>query len=101
MEDRSGMLWAGTYAGISIFDSSNKILHYKNDPFDDTSISDNMIKGIYEDDEGYLWVGTHTNGVDILDKDRNRVSTLSMENSEISSNRINQIAGYKNLVFMD
>ena len=100
MEDRSGMLWAGTYAGISIFDSSNKILHYKNDPFDDTSISDNMIKGIYEDDEGYLWVGTHTNGVDILDKDRNRVSTLSMENSEISSNRINQIAGYKNLVFM-
>lgn len=101
MEDKSGMLWVGTYAGISIFDPTKKIIHYKNDPFDKTSISDNMVQGIYEDEEGYLWIGTNSKGVNILDKDRNSIATVSIENNNfISSNRVNDIEGYKNLIFL-
>ena len=52
-EDSSGLIWVGTYAGISIFDPSTNIEHYKKDPFDENSISDNLIHGIYEDEEGF------------------------------------------------
>lgn len=101
IEDRTGMLWAGTYAGVSVFDSSNSIVHYKNDPFDSTTISENMIQSIYEDSDGYLWVGTHTKGVDILDGDRKKIKTLSFEDNEIiSGNRVNAIKGYKNYIFL-
>lgn len=101
IEDRTGMLWVGTYAGVSVFDSSNSIVHYKNDPFDTTTINDNMIQSIYEDEDGYLWVGTHTKGVNILDKDRRNIRTLNIEDGDIiSGNRVNDIKGYKNLIFL-
>ena len=101
IEDRTGMLWVGTYAGVSVFDSSNSIVHYKNDPFDTTTINDNMIQSIYEDSAGYLWVGTHTKGVNILDKDRKNIRTLNVEAGEIiSGNRVNAIKGYKNFIFL-
>lgn len=101
IEDRGGMLWVGTYAGISIFDPTNSIKHYKNDPFDSSTINDNMVQGLYEDDEGFLWIGTNANGVNILDKNRDNIYTITTDNSSnLSSNRINDIAGYKNLIFL-
>jgi len=101
MEDRGGMLWVGTYAGISVFDSTNSILHYKNDPFDENSLNDNMIQGIYEDNNGYIWVGTNTRGVNILDRDRNNIATITTENNKfLSSNRINDIEGYRDYIFL-
>lgn len=101
IEDKGGMLWVGTYAGISVFDPTNSIKHYKNDPFDKTTINQNMVQGIYEDDEGYLWVGTNANGVNILDKERNNIATVNVDNSlNLSSNRINDIVGYKDLIFL-
>lgn len=101
IEDSGGMLWVGTYAGISVFDPNNSIKHYKNDPFDNKTINDNMIQGIYEDNDGYLWVGTNANGVNILDKNRHKIYDITIENSlKLSSNRINDIEGYKNLIFL-
>lgn len=101
IEDRGGMLWAGTYGGLSVFDSTNTILHYKHDPFNDKTINDNMIQGIYEDNDGYLWVGTNSKGVNILDTNRNKVASIStLNNNFISADRINDITGYENLIFL-
>lgn len=101
IEDKSGMLWVGTYAGISVFDPNNSIKHYKNDPFDNTTINHNMVQGIYEDNDGFLWVGTNAKGVNILDRERNNIATVDIDNSlNLSSNRINDIEGYNDLIFL-
>ena len=56
----------GTYAGISIFNPESEIQNYKNDPFDNSTISNNMITALYEDDEGYLWIGSKYKGIDAV-----------------------------------
>lgn len=101
IEDRGGMMWVGTYGGLSVFDSANTIIHYKHDPFNDKTINDNMIQGIYEDNDGYLWVGTNSKGVNILDRNRNKVASIStLDNSFIGSDRINDITGYDKFIFL-
>lgn len=101
VEDKGGLLWVGTYGGLSVFDSVSTISHYKHDPFDENTINDNMIQGIYEDDDGYLWVGTNSKGVNILDESKRKVGVINTSNNKfISADRINDITGYKNLIFL-
>ena len=60
-----------------------------------------MVHGIYEDDEGYLWVGSRTKGVNIIDRENNTSKSISMENNNvIQSNSINDITGYKDFIFV-
>ena len=51
-----------------MFDPNTNIEHYKKDPFDENSISDNSIHGIYEDKDGLLWVGTNSKGVNVINR---------------------------------
>jgi len=65
LEDRSGNLWIGTFGG-----GLNKLvpeeqekehpafIHFKNNPADAHSLSDDVIRAIYEDNDGILWIGT-------------------------------------------
>ena len=65
LEDRSGNLWIGTFGG-----GLNKLvpeeqgkahpafIHFKNIPGDPSSLSNNNIRSIYEDNDGILWIGT-------------------------------------------
>ena len=60
-----------------------------------------MVHGIYEDDEGYLWVGSRTKGVNIIDRENNTSKSISMEhNNVIQSNSINDITVYKDFIFV-
>nr|WP_263349323.1 two-component regulator propeller domain-containing protein [Paraclostridium sp. AKS81] len=70
IEDKSGLIWLGTYAGISMFDPDNEIQHYKTNPSDENSINSNLIQGIYEDNEVLLWVGTNSKGINIIDREK-------------------------------
>jgi ligand-binding sensor domain-containing protein len=76
-EDNAGNLWIGTNGGglNKVVPSNNNeapptFIHYKNDPDDPTSISDNSIFTIYEDSKGFLWVGTLDGGVNIFNKEK-------------------------------
>lgn len=102
IEDKSGLIWIGTYCGISVFNPENKIEHYKNDPFDKNSIAGNSIQGIYEDDGNLLWVGTNSKGVNIIDRNNNRVYKINKEfNSNLLNDMsINDIKGSKNKIFI-
>ncbi|MFQ6115386.1 MAG: two-component regulator propeller domain-containing protein, partial [bacterium] len=90
-EDRSGTLWFGTFNGglyelvpstpytinslpksVSFTEEFDPVLNrprrfiiYKHNPNDSTSLSDNSIRGIYEDRLGNLWVTT-ANGMNLL-----------------------------------
>ena len=101
IEDREGVLWVGTYSGISIFDTESSIKYYNAGLDDGYLLSENMVHGIYEDDEGYLWIGSRTKGVNIIDRENNTSKSINMENNNvIQSNSINDITGYKDFIFV-
>ncbi|HSR17285.1 MAG TPA: two-component regulator propeller domain-containing protein, partial [Ignavibacteriaceae bacterium] len=57
--------WIGTLGGgLNKLDPGNrKFIHYRNDPADKNSLSDNTISAIYKDKKGYLWIGTWNSGL--------------------------------------
>lgn len=99
MEDKSGLLWLGTYSGISIFDSKTNINYYKHDPNpeDKTSISDNMVSGIYKDKDGVLWVGTNSEGVTVLNREKETTYYIKRKDG-LSSNKVYDIKGKGDLI---
>ncbi|HEY42973.1 MAG TPA: hypothetical protein G4O11_03215 [Anaerolineae bacterium] len=73
-EDSMGSLWIGTYGGLNQLlpadipmtkeqaPSDLPFIHYRNNPIDPHSLSDDAVLSIFEDNAGVLWIGT-TNGV--------------------------------------
>ena len=70
--DRSDNLWIGTSRGLNKIPLSKVrtnpvFIRYMNDPKNFNSISGNIISEIYEDSDGFLWVGTSSNGLNKFD----------------------------------
>jgi signal transduction histidine kinase/ligand-binding sensor domain-containing protein len=61
-------LWIGTYGGgLDLFDRKTKTFqHYKNDPRNPASLSDDRVSAIYQDQGQRLWVGTQA-GLNLFD----------------------------------
>ncbi|GAA3579408.1 hybrid sensor histidine kinase/response regulator transcription factor [Snuella lapsa] len=68
LEDSFGFVWIGSTNGLWRFDGKNFKNYLKNES-DKTSITDNNIHCLYEDNEKTLWVGTYGGG--LLKYDRN------------------------------
>ena len=102
-QDKGGIIWVGTTKGISSFSQDGIFKTYKNDPFDNNTLSSDMIFGVYEDDEGLLWVGTNDKGVNVLDREKDRVYRLidfQSYNKIFSSNSITDINGIGNEIWI-
>jgi ligand-binding sensor domain-containing protein len=67
-EDSRGTLWGGTWGGglWRYDDTSHEFIFIKNDLNNKTSLCDNIIWSIGEDNYGNLWIGGHTEGLSIL-----------------------------------
>ncbi|MBQ3422428.1 MAG: histidine kinase [Romboutsia sp.] len=98
-KDKSGLIWIGTYNGISTFNPNVNFPHFKSDSSDNNSISGDVIHGIYKDDDNLVWLGTSEQGINIM-KDGYGTKYLNTENSNLISNVIHDITGYKNKVFI-
>jgi ligand-binding sensor domain-containing protein/two-component sensor histidine kinase len=57
MQDTQGYLWFGTIEGLNRYDGY-EFRVYVNNPVDSTSISDDFISTIFEDNENNIWAGT-------------------------------------------
>jgi signal transduction histidine kinase/ligand-binding sensor domain-containing protein len=56
---RDGMVWLGTSEGLERLDPvSRKFIRFTHSANDPTTISSNIIRDIYEDKSGVIWVGT-------------------------------------------
>lgn len=68
-EDSKNNLWIGTTNGLNLFNRQNKTFKkYLHNPNDTNSISNNFIySSIYEDNDGYLWIGTYGGGLNKFD----------------------------------
>ncbi|MFH1194388.1 MAG: two-component regulator propeller domain-containing protein [bacterium] len=70
-QDKQGSMWFATVDGLNRYDGySFKI--FRNDPFDNNSISDNGIKKLYSDNEGCLWIVTFKGTLDRFDAEREK-----------------------------
>ncbi|NIR47733.1 AAA domain-containing protein [candidate division KSB1 bacterium] len=73
-QDREGILWIGTEAGLDRLVLSDKqgapatFVHYQHDPDDPYSISSHAVMSIYQDREGTLWIGTFNGGLNTFDR---------------------------------
>jgi len=66
-EDSYGMLWFGTYHGLTMYDPVNE--HCKSFySYEETGLSDFWIYSIHEDRNENLWVGT-SQGLNLLNRD--------------------------------
>ena len=102
IKDKNGLVWVGTYSGVSMFESENKIEHYTSEPSSDFILNDNVIHGIYEDDDGLIWIGTKNKGVNIIDRVNRKTydfTHISL-NQYLSNDSINDIQGYKEKIFI-
>jgi signal transduction histidine kinase/ligand-binding sensor domain-containing protein/DNA-binding response OmpR family regulator len=59
LRDRKKRLWVGTNEGLQLLDEkTGKFMVYHHDPNDNRSLSDDVVRAVYEDSEGTIWVGT-------------------------------------------
>ncbi|NIM17973.1 MAG: histidine kinase, partial [Candidatus Aminicenantes bacterium] len=71
-DPQSGNLWIGTKGdGLNQFNPKTKtFVHYIEDPWSPTSLSNDNIWSLYQDKAGLIWVGTEE-GLNKLDKRKN------------------------------
>ena len=70
-EERSGLLWFGTYGrGLYSYDpNSGRLKSYRHNSADPTSLSSDIVWRTFEDHAGNLWVGT-SDGLDLLNREK-------------------------------
>jgi ligand-binding sensor domain-containing protein len=56
-EDKKGFMWIGTRDGLNFY-TANRIVIYRNEPKDSTSLPDNIINALTEDNANHLWIAT-------------------------------------------
>lgn len=62
--DKEGNLWIGTQEGLSKMEQgTNRITSFINDPWNESSLSQNSVHSLYMDKTGSIWVGTFFGGV--------------------------------------
>ena len=66
IQDSKGFMWFGTFYGLIRYDGRD-YKFFKHIPFDSTSVSSDNIISLYEDKDGYIWVGTWSAGLTRFD----------------------------------
>jgi signal transduction histidine kinase/ligand-binding sensor domain-containing protein len=86
-EDRTGVLWFGTYGGaLSKYNRTiDQFALYQHKPDSANSLSENMIWAIHEDADGVLWVGTLNGGLNRLDRESGQIRVYRHDPQDASS----------------
>lgn len=67
LQDSRGFMWFGTDDGLNRYDGYHFTI-YRHDPEDPHSISHNVVRALYEDRTGTLWIGTEGGGLNRFDR---------------------------------
>lgn len=82
-------LWIGTYLeGLKRYSETGQLTEYYPDEGEKISISSNSIWSLFEDSNGYIWIGTLNSGVDRLDPETGDVVNFSQTQGQISANYV-------------
>lgn len=102
MQDSSGLVWIGTYSGLSIYKPDDGISHYGNNSNRNGSgLLGNIVHGLYEDEEGRLWVGSPGYGINIIDRKNNTFEYITNEgDNSLNTTYLSDITGNDKKVFI-
>lgn len=70
-------MWFGTRDGLNRYDG-HKIKVYQYEPHNMSSISNNDINCIYEDDQKRLWIGTENGGLNVFDHNKENFKRIRL-----------------------
>ncbi len=78
--DHLGDLWIGTQNGLNHLSADRlrssirnlRFVHYKNDPYDPTSLGSSAVWSIFEDASGVMWFGTYGGGLNKYNRSTDR-----------------------------
>ena len=95
--DHKGALWVGTYDGVVVIQTGEKIVR----PRDISNLD--KVKSVYTDKNGSVWIGTYYKGVNIWDISNSNFTNLNQNSIEtaLSFNAIGSMASdaNKNIYF--
>lgn len=94
IQDNKGFLWIGTQDGLDRYDGY-RLTHFKHDPDDPHSISDNNIFVMCQDGDEGLWVGTDGGGLNHYDPLTGRFQAWEHDDDDplsLSSNEVTSLA---------
>lgn len=93
--DGEGNFWVATDKGVNRFDRSSGIFtRYLHDPKNPNSLGSNFTTAIYEDHQGYLWIGTEDAGLTRFDRHTGEYIKFRNNTADpftISSNNVTSI----------
>jgi signal transduction histidine kinase/ligand-binding sensor domain-containing protein/CheY-like chemotaxis protein len=87
-KDSNGIIWVGTENGVYKQSITKAFAHYKNNPEDPNSLSDNTVRSFKEDIDGTLWVGTLTGGLNHYDPETEKWTRFVEGNSGLIDDTI-------------
>ena len=76
MQDSEGMIWVGCNEGVVVFNpdeliqDETKYINFKYDMKNDSSLNNNEVKSIFEDQRGRIWLGTTGGGLNLLVREK-------------------------------
>jgi signal transduction histidine kinase/ligand-binding sensor domain-containing protein len=83
-QDKRGWLWIGTQRGLVRFDGYRFRL-FVHDSSDPASLAGDNITALWAAPDGRLWIGTYSDGLSILDPEREQFSHLRHEPAQPAS----------------
>jgi ligand-binding sensor domain-containing protein/HPt (histidine-containing phosphotransfer) domain-containing protein len=95
IEDREGNVWFGSADGLFCLEMQSdakkmELTHYKNNPLDPNSLSNNFTRSLAIDHEGNLLIGTENGGINLFNRDKtfthfriDEFNSMSLNNESI------------------
>lgn len=77
--DKHDNIWTGSGSGASFLSNNyKKSIHFRNNPEDSNSLSNNFVNVIFEDSEGTIWLGTN-NGLNHYNPKNNNFTRYTVK----------------------
>jgi signal transduction histidine kinase/ligand-binding sensor domain-containing protein len=89
-EGIDGNIWFGSSDGLFCLEGQHptddfELTHFRNDPADEGSLSNNRAKSLLVDREGKLWIGTENGGINLFDPKTKKFSKYRKDDFNLMS----------------
>lgn len=96
--DQSENIWIGSSRGlIKLVPGTGETQRFVHDPFDDKSLSENEIRSLFVEKNGFVWIGTPNTGVNVVNPYQFRFRHIMPATEDPVNQRNNNIRSFAEL----